>query len=246
MSSAEVILASRQVAVPRCQFFPFLELDFAASLAANRRVEHPLRAMGTGFDVFRFNDPDTWHTHLRLALDNLALYSLGVDDYVAGRSLKRSLSVIGEQRLFVQHGLLCLTILHSTGASPLCRICHFAGIIYSFLCVFPIPEASFDYLVQQIKECLLENDFLDEWTEVPYLLVWVLFMTGIASTATPERPWVVASLDRCLRRLDIHTWDKLRDVLQSFLWLPITNDKDGEALWREIESSSPLGGLVAS
>lgn len=200
--------------------------------------------MGTGFEVLGSYDTDDWQAHLRLALDNLALYSLGVDDYVAGRSSKRTLSVIGEQRLFVQHSLLCLTAMHNSAASRLARICHFAGIIYSFLCVFPIPDAAFEYLVTQIKDLLQASDFHEEWTEAPHLLVWVLCMTGIASIATSERTWVVASLDRCLRRLEICTWQQLKTVLQKFLWLPITNDKDGEPLWREVEASSPLSGLA--
>lgn len=198
--------------------------------------------MGRGFDVLTRICTSTAAWELQLALRRLALYSLAVDDYMAGRSVKQSLAIIGEQRNFVQHGLMALlAVVPEEEDDAITRICLLAGICYSFLCVFPLPVAPFAILLRQMKSSFFSNDFSHVWKQAPNMMVWILYIAGVASVGSPDhQTWIVAALDRCFRRLKLDSWEEVKAILQDFLWLPITNDNDGIALWEEIETSSPI------
>jgi hypothetical protein len=115
------------------------------------------------------------------------------------------------------------------------------------LCVFPVPAAPFERLALYIKTLLTTHKFTQEWSEAPRLMLWVTFIAGIATTGLEDdsiRSWFIRVLDWARRRAGIEaidTWESVKnDVLLHFLWLPITNDRDGEDLWREVEEWRPF------
>lgn len=237
--------ASKVLRQPRTVFAASFDFDIGTSLLANRRPDHPLCQMGTDFSALKNLDSSFYTDTLQLSLENLALYSLGVDDYITGRSARASLAILADQRSYVHYALLCLIPAEDYGNrlphSPIATICHLAGLVYSFLCCFPMPAAPFGKLVKSIEHQLKAYNWTEEWDKAPRLLVWVLYVTGIAAVETRDRTWVVSTLDRCLRRLKIETWKELKILLSKHLWLPATNDFDGIDLWKEIEESNPLG-----
>ena len=202
--------------------------------------------MGFGFAVMNRLDFSQRCERVRVGLDGLAMYSLGVDDYIAGRSVRKSLEILAQERNFVQHNFMCLfpgedeakesTVDHE----GLVDVCQSAGMIYSALCVMPLRAAPFAELVRRIRSAFDEQDFRREWDDAPRLMVWILVMIAIAAIGMPDRLWATAKLDRCLRHLRIDTWDDLQSLLSDFLWLPITNEIDGLNLWDELETSNPL------
>lgn len=240
----EVIEASRTLQPPRLDFAPCLALDLEFSLAINHRIDHPLREMGSGFDVLLTLDDSQRCTMLRSGLRRMALYSLGVDDYIAGRPARKSLHILAEERLYVQHTFLSMLWMQSgmaaSNQAPIITVCHLAGVIYSLQCVFPLPTAPFELVVRQLTEQFAAHDFAHEWTQAPQLMIWIIVMLGIAAVDMPEQSWAVAVLDRCVRRLNVASWDDLKILLLKYLWLPITNDPDGMDLWDEIARSNPL------
>lgn len=181
-----------------------------------------------------------------MALHRLSLYSIAVDDYIAGRSTAQSLALLGEERNFVQHGIMSLTpVLNEpcSAGDELLDICQLAAVIFSLLCVFPYPAAKFELLVNRIRGIMSGYTFAKEWSEAPDLMLWITYMTAVASVNSEPRIWFIKILDRCLRKLKIDSWDTLKkDVLLEFLWLPVTNDADGSDLWDEIEASNPFEG----
>ena len=64
--------------------------------------------MGSGFDAIVRLNSSAGLFGSQKALDYLSLYSLGVDDYAAGRDMGSSLPVLAEQRNFVQHKMMTL------------------------------------------------------------------------------------------------------------------------------------------
>lgn len=175
------------------------------------------------------------------ALQRLAAYVASVEAYLNNVTSAPTVGILAEQREFVQHSMLRLSDVfeHSQPHSPLLKLCHRAGLVFSFTCVFPSPAAPFDALAKQIKACFQTADLGETRAEFPTLIVWVLFMGGIAASGTEHRLWYTVALDRCIRRIDIETWDMLRTLLMKHLWLPRTNDVDGIKLWNEIMASDP-------
>jgi hypothetical protein len=239
--ATETSLASRSLRQPRCDILTFLKFDLKTSLEINRRPDHPLQRMGIAFNAIKKGDASPSRTAVAECLEQLALYSLGVDDHIAARFIQQSLDVIADQRTYVQHCLMMLMRVHvDASVDLLTKLCHLIGVLYSFLCVWPISDAPFSELLQMIKRVLLQKELRSEWTKSPELMVWALFMSGIISIGSPERVMIVAMLERCLRKLSIDTWEDLREILLQHLWLPITNDADGIMLWSEIEASNPF------
>ena len=226
------------------------KINLPSSLAMCRRIDHPLNLLGHGFRALEVYATTRFGRRLQVCLDDLALYTLGVDDYVAGRSIRQPLSTLCDQRNYVQHNLLSLLPAKNTvqleEPDPFLTVCHLAALLYSFTCVFPIPAAPFHTLVSRVKHRLSTQGFAAQWEEAPRLLLWILYISGIASVGTADREWFVGTLDRCLRRLKIESWEALREVMLEFLWLPLTNDFDGMDFWDEIDRSNPLGGGALS
>jgi hypothetical protein len=71
------------------------------------------------------------------------------------------------------------------------------------------------------------------------------FMGALASTADEdtkeEKAWYISVLERLVHRMQILSWERLKDLLLNFLWFPSTSDTDGQQLWKEIHTSNPFG-----
>jgi hypothetical protein len=233
----DIILACQVLQVPRFDFAPYSGADFHFSLLAYRRPDHPLKQMGSGFDAIARLDSSRASLDLQKALDYLSLYSLGVDDYTAGRDTGSSLPVLAEQRNFVQHKIMTLMNVRVTQTPDdderIIAVSYLAGVIYSLLCVFPLPGAPLRSIVQRIKSHFMLYNFSHELERAPQLITWILCMTGIASAGQPERSWVITQLISMLVGQQVDTWEDVGQSLQRFLWLPRTNERDGMILWNE-------------
>lgn len=64
--------------------------------------------------------------------------------------------------------------------------------------------------------------------------LWCFFMGGIAATGTQERPWFVDELRRVYEHDAVSTWDEVRVILKSVLWLDSACDSAGKDLWNEV------------
>jgi hypothetical protein len=64
--------------------------------------------------------------------------------------------------------------------------------------------------------------------------LWCFFMGGIAATGTQERTWFVDELRRVYEHDAVSTWDEVRVILKSVLWLDSACDSAGKDLWNEI------------
>lgn len=218
-----------------------VDYEFDATLAEHRSPGHPLAAMASGFTLLSGHRLDH---ELMINLERLALYSLGVDSYVAGRPGRAAIGLIGDQRTFVQHNLLKMFQDSGDNAAKsdhsVTSLCHLAAMLYDFLCVFPMPAAPFETIVSRIVLSLNSASVAIAWQDMPELMTWVVFITAVAAVGLPIRKWLIAVLDRCFLRLKIYTWSEAKQLLQTFLWLPITNDWDGHRLWEAVQQSNPL------
>jgi hypothetical protein len=238
----EMISATKGLRRPTVSYFG-IEIhdldDLNWRLECNRRTDHPLRSMGSAFQRLRSVVDSSQVRDLVVILNRLALYSLAVDDYIAGRPMRYNLPTLSEHRNYVHFEFIrWLPNVEdpSQPAHALLSLIHLCGLIYSLLCVFPIPKAPFAGLVKRVKH-LLENHVILGDTRSSGVLLWALWMTGIACVGLTERPWIVDLLRRQLRKCRINQWSDMRTILLEHLWLPITNDFDGVDLWEEITES---------
>lgn len=115
-----------------------------------------------------------------------------------------------------------------------------ALMIFGVGVVFPLPaqSAPLPKLVRLLQLELQSSP--GSRTELPSIRsnihLWCLFMGGIAATGTQEREWFVAELRRFCEHdaVSISTWDEVRVILKSVLWLDTACDSGGKDLWGTI------------
>jgi hypothetical protein len=179
-------------------------------------------------------------------------YTIIVDDYAQGRLMHISMTTLIDLRNGTQHALISLPAAYSHLPDPridepLYEACRLAAIIYSILVVFPLPasKAPFPELIIQLKEELSNpnSNIKNTWERSPELLLWILFMGGIAAIGLPERTWYVRAISGLAVSMKLSSNARLREILQSFLWLGSTSDGDGCDLWTEVVQYSMSRGV---
>lgn len=93
---------------------------------------------------------------------------------------------------------------------------------------------SYTQLATAYKDCLAR---LDCSLVSPELLLWFL-LVGAVSILEPDddkwvRPWIRVNIGLC----GIESWDKMRELLISFMWIDLVHDKPGNTVF---ETSSKL------
>ncbi|OAP57589.1 hypothetical protein AYL99_08327 [Fonsecaea erecta] len=259
LSYGELILASRSLQRPALRFVPIGESP-ESTLATVHRPGHPLAQLGTGFRTLYNVLPSETAQELYVVVLQLSTYLLAVDDYIMGRPQAQSVLILADQRNFVQHSLMSLyssprdETTSGDQIYPLRQATWCAGVVYSLTSIFPIPRAGalFAKLASRIKQHLIATTSSGDgghhegskWREAASLMLWITFMGLLASTAHPdseaEKTWYISVLERLVHRMQILSWQRLKDQLLNFLWFPSTSDTDGQRLWREIHTSNPF------
>ena len=113
------------------------------------------------------------------------------------------------------------------------ELCRLVVLLYSCAVTFPIPiSRDWDInLVDAIRATLEGMESVPE-----DLLIWICVLAGM--TAAPggiQRAWFIKLLTRTGCKC---SWEEVRVVLRSFLWMDLACDVGGESLWEEV-----LGGV---
>lgn len=233
--------ANREMARPLFPFVPRFGSP-ADELLRIAAACPSLPALGTGFsDLERLLDAKQV-APLCTILRYMSAYTLTLEASAVRTQNLLTLGVLAELRNFVQHGLLSLTPRRSSNSDsvpPLFEMCHTVAIIYSWIVIFPAPVQAmpFHETAIRIRE-QLDSDQIDSyWTEVPWLMIWIVVMGAIASLGSCEEQSYVRFLSRALQRLNVHSWTALKGRLEMFLWYSRASDLDGLDLWQEIVKS---------
>ncbi|XDG09185.1 hypothetical protein ABKA04_008800 [Annulohypoxylon sp. FPYF3050] len=120
----------------------------------------------------------------------------------------------------VRFGLLAFThhvFLQWRGIKPSCRH-QFRHAYRNYLQIHPLDTAS------------------------PQLLMWLLTIGAVSLFSVLEEPWLRDKLERQVERCQVNTWTKLQEVLKSFMWVPLLDDKVGEEVYSSLTSqtSTPI------
>jgi hypothetical protein len=208
-------------------------------MSATFQPNHPLQNIGTGFPL----ETEIWFSEplsqLYSVIQAMCAYTVIIYNHWEGRAFQDSLCAIADQRNFIHHKLMSLPegsvdqpAFLDDGMYEATRL---ATIIFDLLVVFPASAAALPFveLAAQLRRQLSCMDIFEKSAQELQTFVWMLFMGGIASVGSDERPWFVSALATLYPRIDVHVWSVVQDILGSFLWLPSTNDADGLDLWAE-------------
>lgn len=98
-------------------------------------------------------------------------------------------------------------------------------------------------MVQRLRLSLLEFVDMDTaWSMVQELLLWVLFVGGIATIVPLERTWFVEALVGPCMTLGVQTWDGVAGLLKAFFWIDKVDNSKEFSLWQEVSALMNVRG----
>jgi hypothetical protein len=203
--------------------------------------------------------PEEWkHSSIQLLQDlfttlrYMAGYTVLVYNHCQGTAMQ-STGVLTDQRNSIQHRLLSLPPRPYDQCSErihrLYEGTRLAAEAYSLLCVYPYPRghAPFAELASLLRKELSRLDLGNVSYEESRLLLWILVMGAIVTVGTLERLWFISTLGHVSGSLELESWQEMKSILATFLWLDMTNDVDGRDVWDEVGlSCSKYSGSVRS
>lgn len=240
--------ASRTISKP---IFPCIWTLDECVLAALRQLQQPTlgeELPGIGFRALATEGLPSF------ALECLVLLS-SVDRLIAECHSPSNLdhSSLVNARNTVQHQILSLPGWdeldepdEQTTAPVIYECCRLTAILYSTAVVFGMPPQTNWHLklVRRIRQ-LLELTNYKSWDEASTpLLVWSLFVAGIAAYRSSERKFFELALQHTLRKSGLSTWMGVEKVISRFLWSDLACAHGAAVLWDALQldgrSSCPL------
>lgn len=69
------------------------------------------------------------------------------------------------------------------------------------------------------------------------LMLWILIIGGISKLGGSDDSWVKESLRRQLEICQVRSWDEMRGILETFMWIGILHDKQGKDIFDSVSHS---------
>jgi hypothetical protein len=109
-----------------------------------------------------------------------------------------------------------------------------AGLLYmkETLREYPLAVLGSINLVRRLKEALVE---ISENERFGPMLMWLFFMGAIPSKKGQDRAWFTAQLVKLAMKMGIDTWEEVKSVLQSVVFIDRIHGEACKGLWEEIE-----------
>lgn len=177
-------------------------------------------------------------------LRNMKDYNAVINLYSQGLLQDLELVVIADRRNWIQYSLVSLSSVHEFHeqffqAHKTYEACRLGAMIYSMLVVFPLPAANrpFRRLSGMVKTALVESGTPVSWHSSPELLLWILVLGGIAAQNTEERPWFINTINGAAGMAAVSSWEELKQVMTTVMWMDSVCDLGGQTLWNEISES---------
>jgi hypothetical protein len=112
-----------------------------------------------------------------------------------------------------------------------------SGTIFLYLYLRKTPPSSnaSDYYVANLRDALTDGNVIDDaGTFPPKVLLWVLFMGGIAAEGRAQRQWFRTQSARIRESLALGTWAAARQILARFPFSGADCESHCQAFWGEL------------
>ncbi|TVY25378.1 hypothetical protein LHYA1_G003709 [Lachnellula hyalina] len=83
-------------------------------------------------------------------------------------------------------------------------------------------------LSRQLHDSVLR---LGASNQTPELWLWILFIAAISAVTDEDDQWLMPLLRAAFRRTGTTTWEPVRDILKSIMWIDALHDKDGKRVF---------------
>ncbi|KAK5681885.1 hypothetical protein LTS10_006419 [Elasticomyces elasticus] len=128
------------------------------------------------------------------------------------------------------------------------ELCILTAVLYSNAVIFPLPLNTGWHrrLITRIRDTI-EHSTLSSSSSDSSLLIWSLFVGGIAAYRSHDRAWFEMNLQVALARSRIYRWNDAEMLLTAFMWSRDACRMGAAVLWDalDVEDKSRSTSVVA-
>ncbi|KAK3635603.1 hypothetical protein LTR56_014643 [Elasticomyces elasticus] len=128
------------------------------------------------------------------------------------------------------------------------ELCILTAVLYSNAVIFPLPLNTGWHrrLITRIRDTI-EHSTLSSSSSNSSMLIWSLFVGGIAAYRSHDRAWFEMNLQAALARARIYRWNDAEMLLTAFMWSRDACRMGAAVLWDalDVEDKSRSTSVVA-
>jgi len=240
ISDLDLLMSAQELHQP---LLPYIELEEIANLTSNPNLNildpEPSGSRAPGSSLPYLQRSLGPSSDLALVLPRLQRIFVASDALVQGTLRNFNLLAFIGEKGSLNHAIL--SIPPCPDRDSLYEPVRLATLILDVGIVFPLPPVTgvLGRLVRLMKNVVEDvNTYMsqlpEDWTEV---IIWILFIAGIAAKGMPERIWFIDKLRDLVDRLGVKKWADLKPFLRSFIWTANSMDEEAIGLWEDVRYS---------
>jgi hypothetical protein len=171
----------------------------------------------------------------------------GVDESLleAWRVMKRFCSIVN---LAVEtQGMLPRGLLHDTMTSVMYRLLHLSfdrssfneavrlsllGLTHHIFLQWQYLGLPYVCFPSVYQKCLLDPQLADQTSS--QIMLWFLMVGAVSAFTTTDHPWLKNCLREHIDLCQVKSWNEMRGILKSFMWIGLLHDKPGKDIFDSI------------
>ncbi|CZR65804.1 uncharacterized protein PAC_15704 [Phialocephala subalpina] len=95
-----------------------------------------------------------------------------------------------------------------------------------------VMQMPYSHISAQFRDCLLQLELTNE--PPSQLMFWLLIVGIISIFTSPEDVWLKKALRKHMEICQIKSWDEMRGILKSFMWIDLLHDKPGKDIFESV------------
>ncbi|KAK5698616.1 hypothetical protein LTR97_006262 [Elasticomyces elasticus] len=117
------------------------------------------------------------------------------------------------------------------------ELCILTAVLYSNAVIFPLPLNTgwHSRLITRIRDTI-EHSALSSSSSDTSMLIWSLFIGGIAAYRSHDRAWFEMNLQAALARARIYRWNDAEMLLTAFMWSRVACSMGAAVLWDALDT----------
>ncbi|EXJ96426.1 hypothetical protein A1O1_01552 [Capronia coronata CBS 617.96] len=88
------------------------------------------------------------------------------------------------------------------------------------------------YFPSVYKNCLLDPRLVDEAPS--QVMLWLLMLGAVSAFTASDYPWLKDCLRKHINICQVQTWNEMREVLKSLMWIGLLHDKPGKEMFESV------------
>lgn len=127
-------------------------------------------------------------------------------------------------------------LLHSKFAENIDRAVQLGLLAYSYHLFLQLQDIKLQYkhlsFLTTYQDCICHLLTIDDVS--PRLVLWLLMVGAISLFDISDESWLRDYLNEYIDRCQVHTWEEMQDLLDSFMWIAFLDEQPGKDIYHKV------------